>query len=128
MQRGIEGALLDLQHVFGDLLDPLGDGPAVLGFEGDGFEDEEVEGALRQGEFFWRHGLPLWLLQGEDSLVVVEAKGEREGLFGEWNRGLRLRLPLVKGGKSGGKSAALQKRRGGCAGGSLTVCGDMGGC
>ena len=37
---------MDLEHIIRDLLDPLGDGPAVLGLELEGLEDEEVEGAL----------------------------------------------------------------------------------
>jgi hypothetical protein len=48
MQCGIEGALLDLQDLAGDLLDALGDGPAVLRLQGEGFEDEEVESALNE--------------------------------------------------------------------------------
>ena len=46
MEGGVEGALLDLEDFAGDLLDALGDSPTVLGLEGDGFEDEEVESAL----------------------------------------------------------------------------------
>src|SRR6266446_788596 len=57
MQRGIEGALLNLQNVLGGLLDALGDGPAVLRLESKGFEDEEIEGALGEIEFFGRHAV-----------------------------------------------------------------------
>jgi hypothetical protein len=39
MQGGIERALLDLKDVAGDLLDALGDGPAVLWVGGDDLED-----------------------------------------------------------------------------------------
>src|SRR5262249_49793208 len=46
VERRIEGALRDLQDVIADLLDALCDGPAVFRFEGDGLEDEEIEGPL----------------------------------------------------------------------------------
>ena len=46
VEGGIERALLDLEHFIGNLLNALGDGPAVLGLERDGFEDQEVEHAL----------------------------------------------------------------------------------
>src|SRR5438105_1309472 len=48
MKRGIERPLGDLQRVLADLLDPLRDGPPVFGFEGHGFEDEEIERPLDQ--------------------------------------------------------------------------------
>ena len=41
-------ALLDLKNFVGDLLNALGDGPAVLGLQRDGFEDEQVERALNE--------------------------------------------------------------------------------
>src|ERR1039458_5106778 len=41
LQRGIQRALGDLEHVFAHLLDALGDGPAVLRFERDGAENQE---------------------------------------------------------------------------------------
>ena len=47
MKRGVEGALLDLEDIAGDLLDALGDGPAVQRFEDKGLKDEKVESALR---------------------------------------------------------------------------------
>ena len=46
VEGGIEGALLDEEDIAGDLLDAFGDGPAVDGRYGDGFEDEQVESAL----------------------------------------------------------------------------------
>jgi len=46
MESGIEGALLDLEDFVGELLYALGDGPAVLGLERDGLEDQQVESAL----------------------------------------------------------------------------------
>jgi len=48
VQGGVEGALLDLEDFAGDLLDTLGDGPAVLGLESEGFEDQKVESALNE--------------------------------------------------------------------------------
>ena len=46
VERGVEGALADLQDFAGDLADALGYGPAVHGFEGDDFQDQEVQRAL----------------------------------------------------------------------------------
>ena len=46
VQSGVEGALLNLKNFAGDLLNALGNGPAVFGFEGNGLENEEVESAL----------------------------------------------------------------------------------
>jgi len=48
MQRGVEGALLDFQDLFRNLLNPLGNRPAVFGFKRNGFEDEKVECALNR--------------------------------------------------------------------------------
>jgi len=36
VEGGVEGTLADLEGIFGDLLDALGDAPAVHGFEGEG--------------------------------------------------------------------------------------------
>jgi len=44
----VERALLDEEDVAGGLLDAFGNGPAVDRLEGDGFEDEEVEGSLEE--------------------------------------------------------------------------------
>jgi len=46
VQSRIERALLYLEHFAGDLLNALGDGPAVHGFRQEGFEDEEIERTL----------------------------------------------------------------------------------
>src|SRR3954468_18070667 len=43
VERGIEGALLDLEVVVGGVADPPGDGIAVRRAPGEGLEDEEVE-------------------------------------------------------------------------------------
>jgi hypothetical protein len=51
IEGGVEGALLDLEYFARDLLDAFGDGPAMFGFEGDGFEDKEIERAL--DEIVW---------------------------------------------------------------------------
>ena len=44
--RDGEWVLVDLQDIEGDLLDALRDGPTVLGLDGDGLENEEVESSL----------------------------------------------------------------------------------
>ena len=48
VERGIEGALLNLQSVAGDLLDAEEHAIAVERAERDGFQDQEVECALQQ--------------------------------------------------------------------------------
>src|SRR5215510_1330955 len=48
VERRVERSLLDLQRGAGDLMEPLGDRPAVLRLERDRLENEEVEGALRK--------------------------------------------------------------------------------
>ena len=48
MEGRIERALLDAEDLTGYLLHALGNTPSMLGFEGEGTEDKEVEGALRQ--------------------------------------------------------------------------------
>src|SRR5262249_25267715 len=48
MQRRVQRALLHLERVVGNLLDAFGNRPAVLRLERDGFQDQEIERALRQ--------------------------------------------------------------------------------
>src|SRR6185369_14823859 len=47
MQGGVERALVDPQDVLRDLLDALGDGPAVHGLVLEGAKNEQVESALK---------------------------------------------------------------------------------
>ena len=47
----IQGTLLDLQHLAGNLLNEFCDGPSVLGLKGEGLQDEEIECAL--DEIVW---------------------------------------------------------------------------
>ena len=62
MKRRIQRSLVDFEHVLGNLLDPLGDRPAVLRLLVKRSEDEEVEGALEKVE------RPLALVHGVDCL------------------------------------------------------------
>jgi len=48
MQGGIEGALMDLEKVFGYLLKTLRDGITVAGTERDNLEDQHVESAFEE--------------------------------------------------------------------------------
>ena len=48
MQGRVERALVDLEHVFGDLLDALGDRPAVQGVLLQRAQDQQVERAGQQ--------------------------------------------------------------------------------
>jgi len=52
VEGGVEGALLDFELAAGDLLDAEQDSVAVEGAEGDGFEDEHVEGSLEEVDLF----------------------------------------------------------------------------
>ena len=61
VQRGIKRPLLDLQHIARDLLDALGDGVAVNGPRRGDFEDEQIEGALRQVGLGLRHTLCFYI-------------------------------------------------------------------
>jgi hypothetical protein len=54
VERGIERAFGGLNYAARDLFEALGDGVAVNWTEGDDFENEEVEGALREVGFGWR--------------------------------------------------------------------------
>jgi len=74
MEGGVEGALLDLEDVLGDLLDALGDGPAVLGLESEGFEDEKVESALDEVVGF-AHSVIIYNW-------IVDSQGIRRGEWG----------------------------------------------
>jgi hypothetical protein len=59
MERGVEGAVLDVEVVLGGGPDPAGDGVAVPGAPGEGLEDQDVEGALEEIELWSRHESPL---------------------------------------------------------------------
>src|SRR5439155_12463185 len=48
IERGIERALVDLQDVLGELLNPLGDPPAVHGRREQGLQDKDIEGPLEE--------------------------------------------------------------------------------
>ena len=65
VQRRIERPLLDAQQLVGNLLDALGDRPAVHRLERDGAQDQEIEGALDE----------VGLVAHEASLV--DCQGER---------------------------------------------------
>jgi hypothetical protein len=57
VKRGIERSLPYLENLAGHLTNALGDGPTMHGFEGDGFEDEQVEGALHEAGWFTQEQL-----------------------------------------------------------------------
>jgi hypothetical protein len=58
MERGVERALIHLQDVVRNPANALGDGPAVHGLEGNGFQDQEIESALNEVGGF-AHAAPL---------------------------------------------------------------------
>ena len=45
-------SLLNLKHFMRDLLNPLGNGPAVFRFERDGFQNQQVESSLHKIAWF----------------------------------------------------------------------------
>lgn len=48
VQGRVERALLDLQYIPRNLLNTLGDGPAMLGLERNGFENQEIQSSLNE--------------------------------------------------------------------------------
>src|SRR5438105_908010 len=72
MEGGVEGTLIDLKHVLRELLDTLGDRPAVARAGDEGAENEEVERALEQVESGRWHGVAC--LQQDDRSLVVECQ------------------------------------------------------
>ena len=48
MQRRIQRALLNLQNLARDLMEALGNAPAVLGAEGESSENQEIQSSLRK--------------------------------------------------------------------------------
>src|SRR6202012_1523758 len=52
MQRGVERALLHAENVVRDLLEPFGNGPAMLRLVRAGAKNQQVEGSLRQFEWW----------------------------------------------------------------------------
>ena len=55
MEGSVQSTLFDLKSVVGGFSDPPGDGVAVERFVGEGFEDEDVQGALKKGQVFVGH-------------------------------------------------------------------------
>jgi hypothetical protein len=53
VEGGVEGSLLDGEDVIRHPLDVLRDGVAVEGLDGEGLQDEHVEGAIEQLAFRW---------------------------------------------------------------------------
>jgi hypothetical protein len=76
MKGGIQRTLLDLQDFAGYLMDSFGNGPAVVGAEGECSEDQEVQRALREIDTLVSHQLPLSFYT-DDSIPPVEAQGGR---------------------------------------------------
>src|SRR6185369_10677303 len=75
MKRRVQRALLDVERRAGDLVEALRDRPSVLGLEGHGLQDEEIERALRKIESFVGHAATPLLLRQETTRTPVEAQG-----------------------------------------------------
>jgi hypothetical protein len=67
--------LLDLKHIAGDLLNPLGNCPPVLRLERQRFQNQEIQGALRQVNAFVCHAPPFASTKGNNNIRVVEVQG-----------------------------------------------------
>ena len=67
MQRRIERPLLNGQHIVGQFLNALGDRPAVKGFTGDCFENQEVERSLQKIGWLGHVGRPSYLERRQSS-------------------------------------------------------------
>jgi hypothetical protein len=92
MECGIEGSLLDLEGVAGDLLDSLRDGVAVNGPERNDPHDEKVEGALRKVEPVVR------VLHAYDFYIYnASCRRSRYTLMGEMKRATRGRISGAAG-------------------------------
>jgi hypothetical protein len=55
MERGIEGALMDLEEFFRNLLKALGDGIAMAGAQGDNLQDQHIESPAEKFLFAFIH-------------------------------------------------------------------------
>ena len=62
MERRVKRALVDLEDVLRELLDALGDAPAVHRARGKGLQDQDVEGSLQEIAAFAGHSGLLSLL------------------------------------------------------------------
>ncbi len=83
MQRRIERPLRHLDHVGRDLSDPLRDGPAMLRFEGEGAENQQIQGALWQSDARCSHVESPFFYRGDDLTCHVEVQGPARGPEGE---------------------------------------------
>jgi hypothetical protein len=76
VERGIEGAVADLQDFAGDLLEAEADGEAVEGFEGEDFQEQEIESTLDEiGRFGHFAEAPL-VTEGSVARVPSVSKGK----------------------------------------------------
>src|SRR5690348_3324352 len=64
MQRRVERALFDAQHVFGNLLNALRNGPAVLRLKRQRLEDQQIECSLWKVDTAVGHKLPCYFYSG----------------------------------------------------------------
>ncbi len=73
VQSGIQRTLLNAEHIAGDLLDAFRNGPAVLRTQGESPEDEQIQSALGEIQFFVRHEV-LHLLLGQEKIRLLLSK------------------------------------------------------
>lgn len=80
MQRRVKRALLDAQHVLGNLLNALRNGPAVLRFKRQRLEDQQVERSLREIDTLVCHKLPFHFYNEHIMHWTPELQGKHSGL------------------------------------------------
>jgi hypothetical protein len=76
VQRRIEGTLTDVERCARELMEPLRDRPAVLRFVRDGFQDQEIQSALRKVHSIGRHVLPFCFDRRKIAALLSECNGE----------------------------------------------------
>ena len=75
VERRIQRPLLHVDDASRDLLEPFRNGPTMLRFQGQDFQNEQVERSLRQTNSFVRHAIPLSLRQ-ESMAFLTKCKGK----------------------------------------------------
>src|SRR5438270_7934222 len=78
VQRRVQRSLLNFEEIVRDLLDALGNGPAVQRTQRYSFQNQQIQSALGKIDSLLGHNAPCPLLQ-EDSPLSVEVQGEGGG-------------------------------------------------
>src|SRR5207244_3198381 len=95
VQRGVERALLHVKHIAGQLLNALRNGPAVLRFERQRLQNQEIQRALRQVDTGHRDSMPESPVevQGEEAPAGVQRRLRRPVPLRSHSRGVMAGTP-----------------------------------